>query len=126
MVGERDREQQDAVRWEHTEDDAAISIPPPFNSSYNGTIQQQQQSQNHRMHQQFSSMAADGSAGGDDLPTDWDDEQQIGFMGDSMVDGMPVITEKGVRFPVSPTHAVGEFSNSQFSQAPLQSLHSRY
>lgn len=126
MVGERDHEQQDAVRWEQIEDDAAISIPPPFSSSYNGAIQQQQ---NHRMHQhllqqqQYAAMLAEGG-GGDDMPVHWDDEQ-MGLMGDSMVGGCAsVVTEKGVRFPISPTH--GGFSNGQLSQAPLQSLHSRY
>lgn len=129
MVGERDREQQDAVRWEHIDDDAAISIPPPFNSSYNGAIQQQQQ--NHRMHQhllqqqQYAAMVAEGG-GVDELPIHWDDEQ-MGLMGDSMVGGCAsVATEKGVRFPNSPTHGAGGFSNGQLSQAPLQSLHSRY
>lgn len=127
MVGERDHEQQDAVRWEDIDDDAAISIPPPFNSTYNGAIQQQQ---NHRMHQhllqqqQYAAMLAEGG-GGDDMPIHWDDEQ-MGLMGDSMGGGASVVTEKGVRFPISPTHAAGGYSNGQLSQAPLQSLHSRY
>lgn len=129
MVGERDHEQQDEVRWENIDDDAAISIPPPFSSSYNGAFQQQQ---NHRIHQhilqqqQYAAMLAEGG-GGDDMPLHWDDEQ-MGLMGDSMVGGSAsVATEKGVRFPVSPTHAAASgFNNGQFSQAPLQSLHSRY
>jgi hypothetical protein len=127
MVGERDHEQQDAVRWEQIDDDAAISIPPPFSSSYNGATQQQ----NHRMHQhilqqqQYAAMLAEGGAG-DDTPVHWDDEQ-MGLMGDSMVGGYAsVATEKGVRFPMSPTHGAGGFSNGQLSQPPLQSLHSRY
>lgn len=127
MVGERDHEQQDAVRWEHIDDDAAISIPPPFNSSYNGAIQQQNHRiQQHILQQQhYAAMFAE-SGGGDDTPVHWDDEQ-MGLMGDSMAGGdIPVAMEKGVRFPnASPTHA-GGFSNGQLSQAPMQSLHSRY
>ena len=121
MVGERDHreQQQDAVRWEQI-DDAAISIPPPFNSSYNGTIPH-----NHR-HQQYSAMLAEGADGGisEENADHWDDHEQMGFMGDSM--GMSSAgMEKGVRFPTSPTHEAG-FFNSQLSQAPLHSVHSRY
>lgn len=129
MVGERDHEQQDAVRWENIDDEASISIPPPFNSNYNGALQQQQ---NHRMHQhflqqqQYAAMLAEGR-GTDDMQAHWDDEQ-MGLMGDSMVGGSaPATSEKGVRFPTSPTHDDdGVFFNGQLSQAPLQSLHSRY
>mgnify|MGYP003530139145 FL=1 len=108
MVGERDHreQQQDAVRWEQI-DDAAISIPPPFNSSYNGTIPH-----NHR-HQQYSAMLAEGADGGisEENADHWDDHEQMGFMGDSM--GMSSAgMEKGVRFPTSPTHEAG-FFNSQ-------------
>jgi hypothetical protein len=131
MVGERDREQlDDAVRWEEL-DDAAISIPPPFNSTYNGAVQhnrlhhlhqqhhqQHIQSNQHQPHSYAAMLAAS-----EDMQSHWDDEQ-MGLMGDSMVGciGMPSI-EKGVRFPTSPTH-VGY--NGQLSQAPLQRTHSRY
>lgn len=132
MVGERDREQQDAVRWEQI-DDAAISIPPPFNSTYNGTIphnhrHHHQQQHNLQQQQQYAAMLAGAGADGgmgimsDDMASQWDDEQ-MGLMGDSMASaGM----EKGVRFPMSPTHdEAGGFFNGQLSQAPLQSVHSR-
>lgn len=124
MVGERDHreQQQDAVRWEQI-DDAAISIPPPFNSSYNGTIPHNHR---HQQQQQYSAMLAEGADGGmsEEIAGHWDDNEQMGFMGDSM--GMSSAgMEKGVRFPTSPTHEAG-FFNSQLSQAPLHSVHSRY
>jgi hypothetical protein len=122
MVGERDREQQESVRWEHL-DDAAISIPPPFNLTYNGALQQHNRL--HHQQNQYATMHPGGSgyvAPSEDTQSHWDDEQ-MGIMGDGMVGGIPT-AEKGVRFPTaSPTHG---FSNGQLSQAPLQRTHSRY
>lgn len=125
MVGERDREQQqDAVRWEEI-DDAAISIPPPFNSSYNGTIPHNHRHQHHilQQQQQYAMLSGGGGVGlmSENMAGHWDDEQ-MGLMGDSMASGG---LEKGVRFPDSPTHGAGGFSNGQLSQAPLHSAHSR-
>lgn len=125
MVGERDREQQDAVRWEQL-DDAAISIPPPFNLSYNGAVHN-----NHRLHQQQYNQHQQYVAAmlnSEDMQSNWDDEQ-MGLMGDSMAGCNVPAMEKGVRFPISsPTHAGynNNNTNGQLSQAPLQSAHSRY
>lgn len=122
MVGERDRDQQDAVRWEQI-DDAAISIPPPFNSTYNGTIPPHNLRLQQHILQQYASRGADAGIMSEDMASHWEDDEQIGLMGDSMASaGM----EKGVRFPTSPTHEASGFFNSQLSQAPLQSVHSRY
>ncbi|KAL7050588.1 hypothetical protein ACKWTF_004135 [Chironomus riparius] len=126
MVGERDREQQDAVRWEEL-DDAAISIPPPFHLSYNGAPHN-----NHRIHQQQYNQQQQYAAAmlnSEDMQSHWDDEQ-LGLMGDSMAGCNVPSMEKGVRFPISsPTHAGYNNNinntNGQLSQAPLQSAHSR-
>lgn len=124
MVGERDhREQQDAVRWEQL-DDAAISIPPPFNSTYNGALHHNNRS---HQHQQYAAAMLNS----EDMQSHWDDEQ-MGLMGDSMVGCNIPSMEKGVRFPISsPTHAGYNNNNvnntnGQLSQAPLQRAHSRY
>jgi hypothetical protein len=120
MVGERDREE--AVRWEENIDDAAaISIPPPFNTSYNGPIPY-----NNRQQQQQYAAIFTGGGMSDDMQGHWDDEQ-MGLMGenDNNFSGAPAHMEKGVRFPDSPSHAA-EFFTGQLSQAPLQSAHSRY
>jgi hypothetical protein len=116
MVGERDREQQEAVRWEENIDEAAISIPPPFNTSYNGPIP------HNRQQQQYASIFTGGGIS-DDMQGHWDDEQ-MGLMGENNFSGAPAHMEKGVRFPDSPSHAAGFFTG-QLSQAPLQSAHSR-
>lgn len=129
MVGERDREQQqDAVRWEQL-DDAAISIPPPFNSTYNGALHHSNNSNNNshhnRLHQHQQYAAA--MVNSEDMQSHWDDDQ-MGLISDSMVGGCGApAMEKGVRFPLSsPTHAGYNNNNGQLSQEPLQRTHSRY
>jgi hypothetical protein len=135
MVGERDREQQDAARWEEL-DDAAISIPPPFNLTYNGALHHNR-FLHHQQQQQYAAMLTT-----DDMHGHWDDEQ-MALMADTLAGCQMPAAEKGVRFPTSsPTH-VGYNNNNnnssshnnnnnnnnnsgQLSQAPLQRAHSRY